>query len=115
MHSSGRATLMISNRSSTVIPVPPPLVMLTTASVFALMGLRYSENTAGSGVGRPSRGSRACRWMTAAPASTAATDSATTSSTVNGRCGDIVGVCADPVTAQVMMTLSDMIASLAPD
>src|SRR5258708_19816916 len=45
--------------------------------------------------------------MTDAPASTAATDWETTSSTVYGRCGDIVGVCAEPVTAQVMMTFLD--------
>src|SRR5262245_37957680 len=79
--------------------------MLTIASVAALIGFRYSRNTFGSAVGRPSCGSRACRWMTEAPASTAAMESLTTSSTVNGRCGDMVGVWLEPVTAHVMMTL----------
>ena len=64
------------------MPVPPPLVMLITASLSALIAFRYCRNTAGSAVGLPSLGSLACRWMTAAPASTAATDCATTSSTV---------------------------------
>ena len=73
---------MTRSRSVTLIPVPPPLVMLTTASVSALIALRYSRKTAGSAVGLPSFGSRACRWMTAAPAWAAATDCATTSSTV---------------------------------
>src|SRR6266581_7967452 len=95
---------MTRSRSATVIPVPPPLVILITASVSDLIALRYSRKTAGSAVGLPSFGSRACRWITAAPAWTAATDWATTSSTVYGRCGDIVGVWPDPVTAHVMMT-----------
>src|SRR5215467_1267820 len=98
---------MTRSRSSTLIPVPPPLVMLVTTSVSDLIALRYSRKTAGSAVGLPSFGSRACRWMTAAPASAAATDCATTSSTVYGRCGDIVGVWPAPVTAHVMMTLRD--------
>jgi len=51
--------------------------------------------------------SRACRWITDAPACAAATDWATMSSIVNGRCGDMVGVWPDPVTAQVMMTLRE--------
>ena len=61
--------------------------------------------TSGSGVGRPSFGSRACKWRIEAPASAAATPSAAISSGVIGRCGDMVGVWIDPVTAQVMMTL----------
>src|SRR5262245_24955006 len=96
---------MTRNRSATDMPVPPPLVIDTTASVECLIPLRYCRNTAGSAVGRPSLASRACRWMIAAPASTAAADWMTTSSTVYGMLGDIVGVKPDPVTAQVMMTL----------
>jgi hypothetical protein len=38
-------------------------------------------------------------------ASAASTEAATISSGVIGRCGDIEGVCTEPVTAQVMMTL----------
>jgi hypothetical protein len=45
--------------------------------------------------------------MTEAPASTAAIDSATTPSTAKGGCGDMVGVCPEPGTAHVMMTLLD--------
>src|SRR3954447_25488039 len=95
------------------MPVPPPLVIETTASVESLIPLRYSRKTAGSAVGRPSRASRAWRWMIAAPDSTASMDWLTTSSTVYGRLADIVGVWADPVTAQVMMTLrgGDMASS----
>ena len=61
-------------------------------------------NTAGSGVGRPVCGSRACRWMIAAPASAAPIAAAAISDGVIGRCGVIVGVWIEPVTAQVMIT-----------
>ena len=60
--------------------------------------------TAGSGVGRPVFGSRACRWMIAAPASAAPIAASAISDGVIGRCGVIVGVWIEPVTAQVMMT-----------
>ena len=60
--------------------------------------------TVGSGVGRPSFGSRACRWRIAAPASAAAIDASAICSGVIGRYGVMVGVWIDPVTAQVMMT-----------
>ena len=62
-------------------------------------------NTSGSGVGRRSRGSRACRWRIAAPASAAPIASSAICSGVIGRYGDIVGVWIEPVTAQVMMTV----------
>jgi hypothetical protein len=39
-----------------------------------------------------------------APAAAAAIDSAAISAGVIGKCGDMLGVCNDPVTAQVMMT-----------
>src|SRR6266481_1530318 len=48
--------------------------------------------TFGSGVGRPSLGSRAWRWRMAAPASAAATAWSVISSGVIGRWGDMVGV-----------------------
>ena len=67
---------------------------------------------AGSGVGRPSIGSRACRWMMLAPASAAAMDCSAISCGVIGRWSDMEGVWIAPVTAQVMMTL-DMTASSA--
>src|SRR6266487_2155745 len=44
---------MTRSRSATLIPVPPPLVMLMTASVSDLIALRYSRKTAGSAVGLP--------------------------------------------------------------
>ena len=53
------------------MPWPPPVVMLTTASDACLITGRNSMNTSGSGVGRPSFGSRACRCTIAAPASAA--------------------------------------------
>jgi hypothetical protein len=36
-----------------------------------------------------------------------------TCSTVYGRCGDIDGVCPDPVNAQVMMTFCELAIALA--
>ncbi len=70
--------------------------------------------TFGSGVGLPSFGSRACRCRIAAPASAAPIAPAAISSGVTGRYGVMVGVCIDPVTAQVMITLrvSAIISSL---
>ena len=55
--------------------------------------------------GRPSTGSRACRWTIAAPASAAPIAASAISFGVIGRCGDIDGVWIEPVTAQVTMTL----------
>jgi hypothetical protein len=46
-----------------------------------------------------------------APASAAASASATISSGVIGKCGDMVGVWIAPVTAQVMMTFRDFAMS----
>src|SRR5215472_3416722 len=79
--------------------------MLTTALVACLMRGRNCMNTSGSGVGRPSFGSRAWRCRIAAPASAAAIASRAISSGVSGRYGLIVGVWIEPVTAQVMTTL----------
>ena len=61
-------------------------------------------NTSGSAVGRPFSGSRAWRCRIDAPASAAAIASAAIWSGVTGRYGLIVGVCTEPVTAQVMTT-----------
>ena len=47
----------------------------------------------------------------AAPASAAAMDSAAIWSGVMGRWGVMVGVCTDPVTAQVMITLRPVFAA----
>src|SRR5438105_15785100 len=79
--------------------------MLTTAPVDCLIRGRNCMNTSGSGVGRPSFGSRAWRCKIAAPASAAAIASRAISSGVSGRCGLIVGVWIEPVTAQVITTL----------
>ncbi|MND09178.1 hypothetical protein D3C83_323020 [compost metagenome] len=67
------------------MPNEPPVVMFTTASQFCLMRGRNCMNMSGLGVGLPSFGSRACRWMMAAPASAAAIDSAAIWSGVIGR------------------------------
>ena len=61
-------------------------------------------NTSGLGVGLPSSGLRAWRWMIAAPASAASIDCSAISEGVNGRCGDMVGVWIEPVAAHVMIT-----------
>jgi len=100
---SGRAASAAASRSSRLIPWPPPVVMFTNASVACLIRGRNCMNRAGSGVGRPSAGSRACRWRMAAPASAAAIACRAISSGVTGRCGDIEGVWIEPVTAQVMI------------
>ena len=68
-HSSGLNVRAASVRSSTVMPWPPPVVMLITASVWGVdraAGTRAKSS--GSGVGAPVSGSRACRWTIAAPA-----------------------------------------------
>ena len=49
--------------------------------------------------------------MTEAPASAAAIDSRAISSGVIGRYGVMVGVCTEPVTAQVMMTFRPVLAA----
>jgi hypothetical protein len=85
--------------------------MLMTASQLSLIAGRNSMNTFGSGVGRPSFGSRACKWMIAAPALAAAMDSSAICFGVIGRCGVIVGVWMEPVTAQVMITFFDGVAT----
>src|SRR5215469_10825257 len=111
-HISGLARSGAAKRSSRVMPWPPPVVMLTTALVACLIRGRNCMNTSGSGVGRPSLGSRACRCRIAAPASAAAIAPRATSSGVIGMWGDMVGVWIEPVTAQVMMTLCAAMASL---
>ena len=68
---SGFASSGAARRSSTVMFMPPPVVMFSTASVLCLMTGRNCPNSAGSGEGSPVSGSRACRWMMAAPASAA--------------------------------------------
>ena len=104
-HISGLAASGAASRSSSVIFMPPPVVMFTTASVACLMRGRKRMNTAGSGVGRPVSGSRACRCRIEAPASAASMAWVAISSGVTGSAADIVGVWMPPVTAQVMMTL----------
>jgi hypothetical protein len=59
---------------------------------------------AADGDGRPSIGSRACRWTIAAPACDAAIASAAIRAGVIGRCSLIVGVWMAPVTAHVTIT-----------
>src|SRR5882672_10318777 len=92
-------------RSSMVIVGAPPVVRLMTTFEAALIFGRKRMNIAGSCVGRPSAGSRACRCTIAAPARAAPIAPSAISSGVTGRCGDIVGVWIAPVTAQVMITL----------
>ena len=67
-HISGDSCCAAEMRCSTVMVTAPPVVMLTTASVACLMRGRNCMKTFGSGDGRPSFGSRACRCRIAAPA-----------------------------------------------
>src|SRR5215203_7314817 len=92
-------------RSSTLIVTLPPVVMLMIASQPALMRGRNCMNTAGSGEGRPSFGSRACRCRIAAPALAASIACVAIWSGVNGSAFDMVGVWIEPVIAQVITTL----------
>src|SRR6516225_5288946 len=92
-------------RSSTVMPIPPPVVRFTMQLERCLITLRNGAKASGVWSGRPSLGLRACRCTIAAPASAAPTAASAISSAVMGRCGDIDGVWIEPVTAQVIMTL----------
>ena len=67
-HISGESWFAAEMRCSTVMVTAPPVVMLTTASVACLMRGRNCMKMLGSGDGRPSFGSRACRCRIAAPA-----------------------------------------------
>ena len=66
--------------------------MLITASVSALIALRYSRNTAGIGGRAAVPRVPGVQVDDGRPGPAAATDWLTTSSTVYGRCGDMVGV-----------------------
>ncbi|MDT4839162.1 hypothetical protein FQZ97_729450 [compost metagenome] len=103
--SSGLKVVAGRMRSSTLMCGLPPVVMLITASVAALIFERKGRNRSGSCDGRPSFGSRACRCRIAAPARAASMDACAISSAVTGRCGDMLGVWMAPVGAQVMMAL----------
>ena len=85
-----------------------------TALVRCLMRGRKRPKASGVWSGRPVLGLRACRWITAAPASAAPTAASAISSGVIGRCGDMLGVWIAPVTAQVMMTLCFAMSSQSP-
>ena len=102
---SGLKVAAGATRCSTVMPMPPPVVMLTTQLERCLITLRNGANASGDWSGRPSLGLRACRCTMAAPASAAPMAASAISLAVIGRCGDIEGVWIEPVTAQVMMTL----------
>src|SRR5436190_22246832 len=101
---SGLKVAAGATRCSTVMPMPPPLVMLLTQLERCLMTLRNGGKASRDWSGRPSLGSRACRCTTAAPASAAPIAASAISLAVMGRCGDIDRVWIEPVTAQVMMT-----------
>ena len=95
------------------IGIALPYILAGGVGIVFLFGARGSTaiRQAGSGVGLPSRGSRAWRCKIEAPASAASIDWWAISSGVKGRASDMVGVWMPPVTAQVMMTFllrSDM-------
>src|SRR5215469_6404918 len=104
-HISGDRVVAAAMRCSTVMVTAPPVVIFTTASVACLMRGRNCMNTAGSGDGRPSLGSRACRCRMAAPALAASMACSAIWSGVYGSASDMVGVWIEPVIAQLMMTL----------
>src|SRR3954454_16817194 len=104
-HISGEKVSAAASRSSNVIVTLPPVVMLMTASQLCLMRGRNCRNTFGSGEGRPSLGSRACRCRMVAPALAASIDWVAIWSGVIGSASDMVGVWIEPVMAQVMTTL----------
>src|SRR5215211_2615329 len=104
-HISGLARIAAAKRCSSVMPCPPPVVILMTASVRSLISGRKFMNIAGSGVGRPFSGLRACKWRIAAPASAAPIAFPAISSGVIGRYRLCDGTWTAPVTAQVTITL----------
>src|SRR5437870_7208946 len=104
-HISGEKVSAAAIRSSSVMITLPPVVMLMTASQLCLMRGRNCRKTFGSGDGRPSLGSRACRCRIVAPALAASIDWVAIWSGVIGSASDMVGVWIDPVMAQVMMAL----------
>jgi hypothetical protein len=73
-HISGENRSAAAIRSSNVMITLPPVVMLMMASQLCLMRGRNCWKTAGSGEGRPSLGSRACRCKMVAPALAASID-----------------------------------------
>ena len=102
---SGLKVAAGSMRSSTDMCGLPPVVMLITASVAALIFDRNGRNSSGSCDGRPSLGSRAWRCRMAAPALAASIAAEAISSAVTGKWGDMLGVWIAPVGAQVMIAL----------
>src|SRR6516164_8166074 len=86
--------------------------MFTTASVACLMRGRNCMNAFGSGDGRPSFGSRACRCRIAAPACAASMAWVAIWSGVIGNGSDMVGVWIEPVIAQLMMILFAIVVPL---
>jgi len=89
---SGLADVAAARRSSIVMPKPPPVEILTTASVACLITGRNCMKVSGRGSGLPVSGSRACRWMIEAPASAASIEAVAISLGVIGKWGDMVGV-----------------------
>src|SRR3954451_10829429 len=115
--SSGSKRRTAARRSSSAMPRPPPVVMFTTASVRSWIRPRNCAYTSGSGVGRPSAGSRAWRCRIAAPASAAPIAWSAICSGVIGRWGVSDGTWIAPVTAQLTIALRclrAMAASLGP-
>jgi hypothetical protein len=101
-------------RSSIAMVGAPPVVMLMTQDERCFTTLRNGRNASGAWSGWPVSGLRACRCTIAAPASAAPIAASAISSAVIGRCGDMDGVWMAPVTAQVMMTLSETAIGFAP-
>src|SRR6185436_18983002 len=106
-HISGDSVVAAEMRCSTVMVTAPPVVMFTMESQLCLMRGRNCMKIFGSGLGRPSLGSRACRCRMAAPACAASIACCAIWSGVIGRASDMVGVWIEPVMAQVMITLFD--------
>lgn len=94
-----------ASQSLTVMAALPSAVTLITASVCWRMTGKNRAQTSGSPVGAPVSGIRAWRWRIAGLASAAATGGTAISCGVIGSASDMVGVWAEPATAQLMITL----------
>ena len=90
--SSGANSATGRRRSSTDMNGLPPVVTLMMQPVSARRRGRMRAKASGDWSGRPVSGSRAWTCRIAAPARAARTPSATISSGVTGKCGDIDGV-----------------------
>src|SRR5918994_3160627 len=103
---SGRSSGRTAALSSSVMPLPPPVVGCTITSHRSLMPATTSRKSSRDELGLPDSGSRTWMCTIAAPASWAPTADSMISSGVIGIAGLCPGTVMPPVIAALMMTFS---------